>query len=59
MNVKKSRKGLLLAVLSIFFCAAGFAQNSVTGTVSDEFGEPIIGAYITLASDSKVGTITD
>lgn len=59
MNVKKSRKGLLLAVLSIFFCAAGFAQNSVTGTVSDEFGDPIIGAYITLASDSKVGTITD
>jgi TonB-linked SusC/RagA family outer membrane protein len=59
MNVKKSRKWLLTAVLSIFFCASAFAQNSVSGTVSDEAGEPIIGAYITLVGDASVGTITD
>jgi TonB-linked SusC/RagA family outer membrane protein len=37
----------------------GFAQNMVSGTVTDETGEPIIGAYITLAGDNSVGTITD
>ena len=59
MNVKRSRKWLLTAALSFFFCATGFAQNMVSGTVTDELGEPIIGAYITLAGDNSVGTITD
>ena len=59
MNVKRSRKWLLTTALSFFFCMAGFAQNMVSGTVTDETGEPIIGAYITLAGDNSVGTITD
>ncbi|MED9996645.1 MAG: TonB-dependent receptor [Paludibacteraceae bacterium] len=58
MNVKKSRKWLLTTALSIF-CLAGYAQNMVSGVVTDELGEPIIGAYITLAGDNSVGTITD
>lgn len=59
MNVKRSRKWLLTTALSFFFCMTGFAQNMVSGTVTDETGEPIIGAYITLAGDNSVGTITD
>jgi len=38
---------------------AALAQGALSGTVTDEAGEPIIGAYITVVEDRSVGTITD
>ena len=39
---------------------AALAQNRViTGTVTDDLGEPLIGASVTLEGDASVGAITD
>lgn len=58
--MKKSLlKTLLLSVVSLLSVAGVYAQTTITGTVTDETGEPVIGAYITLESDKSVGTITD
>ena len=51
-----------LAVLSGLFIAGGLAlaQNrTITGTVTDDFGEPLIGASVVVEGDSSVGAITD
>lgn len=51
-----------VAVLCALFLgtAAGFAQNrSISGTVKDANGEPVIGAAVILVGNSSVGTITD
>ena len=58
-NVKNSRKWFLTAVMSLFFCVGAIAQTQISGTVVDQTGEPVIGAYVTLESDNSVGTITD
>ena len=58
--MKKSLlKTLLLSVVSLLSVAGVYAQTTIKGTVTDEAGEPVIGAYITLQSDKSVGTITD
>jgi len=36
-----------------------YAQNTIRGTVTDENGEPIIGASIALVEDATKGTIAD
>ena len=51
-----------LAVLSGLFIAGGLAlaQNrTITGTVTDDFGEPLIGASVVVEGDTSVGAITD
>ena len=58
-NVKNSRKWFLTAVMSLLFCVGAIAQTQISGTVVDQTGEPVIGAYVTLESDNSVGTITD
>ena len=58
-NVKNSRKWLLTAIMSLFFCVGAIAQTQISGTVVDQTGEPVIGAYVTLEGDNSVGTITD
>ena len=58
-NVKNSRKWFLTAVMSLLFCVGAIAQSQVSGTVVDQTGEPVIGAYVTLDGDNSVGTITD
>lgn len=58
-SVKNSRKWFLTAVMSLFFCVGAIAQTQISGTVVDQTGEPVIGAYVTLESDNSVGTITD
>lgn len=52
-------KKLSLLVVMVF-CALGmtFAQRTVTGTVTDDTGEPLIGANI-LVKGTSVGTVTD
>lgn len=58
--MKKSLlKTLLLSLVSLLSAVGAYAQVTITGNVTDETGEPVIGAYITLESDKSVGTITD
>ncbi|MBQ1753271.1 MAG: TonB-dependent receptor plug domain-containing protein, partial [Paludibacteraceae bacterium] len=58
--MKKSLlKTLLLSLVSLLSAVGAYAQVTITGNVTDESGEPVIGAYITLESDKSVGTITD
>lgn len=52
-----SRVCLSLVLLSL----SGFtlAQQAITGNVKDEYGDPIIGASITIKGNSSVGAITN
>jgi outer membrane receptor protein involved in Fe transport len=49
---------LYLLFLTLFFCGISFAQNTVTGVVTDENSQPIAGANITVVG-AKEGAITD
>ncbi|TRX34116.1 TonB-dependent receptor [Flavobacterium sp. ZT3R18] len=49
---------LYLLFLTLFFCGISFAQNSITGVVTDENNQPIAGANITVVG-AKEGAITD
>lgn len=59
--MNKSFKKLLMLVLLSFcpFMAGVALADTVSGNVTDEFGEPIIGAFITVQGDASNGTITD
>ena len=48
----------LLFLLSLCFSVAGFAQQTVSGVITDNVGEPVIGATVQVAG-TTVGTITD
>ena len=52
------KKLLLLLGLAIFTSGALWAQRSITGTVTDQEGEALIGASILLKGTST-GTVTD
>lgn len=56
---KSLLKTLVLSAVSLLFAVGVSAQTTISGNVTDETGEPVIGAYITLESDKSVGTITD
>lgn len=47
-----------LIILSLLFCSVVFAQNTVSGTVTDENNQPLPGASIKVAGEST-GTTTD
>lgn len=49
---------LMLPVALMLFSWSAFAQDTVTGTVTDDSGEPLIGAGVTYAG-TTVGVITD
>ncbi len=49
-----------LAVVAAMFLSMGvYAQNIVSGTVTDTGGEPLPGVSILLSDGAKGGTITD
>lgn len=52
------RRLLFLCVFSLLGLAGMMAQRTVTGTVTDQGGEPLVGAYITVKGISS-GTIAD
>ncbi len=56
----KSRvtKLCLMLVTMLFISVSAFAQKTVTGTVVDNFGEPVIGANVVIKGSSE-GTMTD
>ncbi len=45
-------------ILSLFFCSITFAQNTITGSVTDNNNQPIPDANIQVVGD-KSGTVTD
>ena len=56
--MKKYIKSLCLGMM-LMFSASALAQNqTVSGTVLDELGEPVIGATVTVEGE-KTATITD
>ena len=56
---KKFIFSFCLSVLMSFFSISAFAQDqTVTGTVLDELGEPVIGATVTVEG-TKTATVTD
>jgi hypothetical protein len=48
---------MYLLLLSLFFCLS-FAQNSISGTVTDSDAQSVIGANIKIVGDDA-GTVTD
>ena len=54
------RKGLWLAMFMVCLLTglSAKAQNSITGTVTDEQGEPLIGASVFVVG-TNTGTATD
>jgi outer membrane receptor protein involved in Fe transport len=49
---------MYLLFLSLFFCGISFAQNSISGTVTDNDTQPIFGANITVVGGAA-GTVSD
>ncbi len=60
-QLKKVLAGALAAFAGLLVCGSvALAQNrTITGTVIDDFGEPLIGASVTVEGDATVGAITD
>ena len=53
----KLKQRIVLTLMMSLFCVIGFAQKTITGTVVDTSGEPIIGASVVAGKNS--GTVTD
>lgn len=49
----------LFCLMIVFGIHCAFAQVQITGTVIDEFGEPVIGATVQVKSNTSLGTATD
>lgn len=58
--MKQFRRFICCLILSVMTSAMAFAQgNSVTGTVFDDKGDPVIGASVIQKGNTKNATITD
>ena len=59
--LKKVLANAFAAMLGLFIAGGlALAQNrTVTGTVTDDYGEPLIGASVVVEGDTSVGAITD
>ncbi len=57
-NLSSWYASALTALLILLIPLASFSQNTVTGVVSDDLGEPLIGASI-LVQNSSIGTVSD
>lgn len=45
-----------LIILSLLFCSVAFAQNTISGTITDESGQPLPGANIKVSGESTSAT---
>ncbi len=52
------KKLSLVFGMFLFLCGSVMAQRTITGTVTDDTGEPLIGASV-LVEGSTIGTVTD
>ena len=58
-NLSRSLRFVMMTLVAVAFTVSAWAQNiSVSGTVTDVNGEPIIGAYV-LVQGTSTGTSTD
>ena len=58
-NLSRSLRFVMMTLVAVAFSVSAWAQNiSVTGTVTDVNGEPVIGAYVLVKGTSN-GTSTD
>ena len=58
-NLSRSLRFVVMTLVAVAFSVSAWAQNiSVTGTVTDVNGEPIIGAYV-VQQGTQNGTATD
>lgn len=57
MDVKKLAKRMMATLVMSVLCMAAFAQNRLSGTVTDTAGEPVIGANVVVVG-TTVGTNT-
>ena len=57
--MKRYIKSIVLGLLMIVAAPAAAQNQTVSGQVVDENGEPVIGASVVLAGDKSKGTITD
>ena len=56
---KKSFSGILAVLAGLFlFSGIGYAQEQVSGIVTDDSGEPLIGASVFVQGNQSVGVIT-
>lgn len=56
---KKSFSGILTVLAGLFlFSGIGYAQEQVSGIVTDDSGEPLIGASVFVQGNQSVGVIT-
>ena len=53
----KLKQKFALTLMMSLFCVMGFAQKSITGSVVDTSGEPVIGASV--VAGKGTGTVTD
>ena len=58
-NFKTLQKSLAVAFMLCALPLAMSAQSVIKGTVSDESGEPIIGASVKVQGNTKTGAVTD
>lgn len=56
--LKRSTQSLIFLLVMLFSAVTVFAQNIVTGTVTDNYGEPLPGANV-IIKGTKKGTQTD
>ncbi|MBQ8156007.1 MAG: hypothetical protein IJ082_06765, partial [Prevotella sp.] len=54
LQIKRASMALLLSVI----CFAAYAQKTITGTVKDATGEPMIGVSI-IVDGTTIGGVTD
>ena len=58
-NLGRALRFAMMTLVAVAFSVSAWAQNiSVSGTVTDKSGEPVIGAYI-LVQGTTNGTSTD
>ncbi|MDP4204356.1 MAG: carboxypeptidase-like regulatory domain-containing protein, partial [Bacteroidota bacterium] len=53
------RLSLIFCMTTLFSISLWAQTRTVSGTVKDQNGEPLIGVSVQLKGDAKVGTITD
>lgn len=57
-SVRMIKNGIVV-ICFILYCAIGFAQTRINGTVLDEERIPVFAANVYLKSDTTIGTTTD
>ena len=57
-NHKTGKTSVFLFLLFLIFSSYGFSQSTITGTITDEQGEPLIGVTI-LVEGTAMGSLSD